>query len=181
MVTWLLSPRSINGRMLAGKEGGVGDGLWFLLVILLGVLPAQVVSVAMTWDRGILSLLIQMAQLFMGFAIGPLAVTLLLGLGLAVAARVKGRSASVDGLMAAASYLVIPVGLLALLGALWTQWIGVQRFLPGHLEAVAFVEGQVDLVVGLQVAGRAVPLRLLQDGLQERAAHTAALPARLNA
>ncbi len=130
LIAWLVTPRQMNRMLLRGDAGGVGDVLVFLFVVMLGTLPGAVASVVMAWDRGVLTMAIQLAQVYMNFVLGPLVASLGLGLVLAVLSRVRKRSWSIDGIMTAASYLIVPVGLLSLLGAVWTQWFGVQRVLP---------------------------------------------------
>ncbi len=117
----LVSPRRTFNLLLKEGQGGVGDVVWFMLLAMLGTQPLNSAKAFLGAGQGLLVPFSRIANMFFGFALGPLVSLFALGLVLAGVARIRGLKTSVDGLLTSVTYLWVPVGLLGMLGALLVE------------------------------------------------------------
>jgi len=128
----LVSPRKTFEQLLKGGQGGVGDIVWFMLLAMFGTQPLNSAKAFLGAGQGLLVPFTKIANMFFGFALGPLVVLFALGLLLAGVARIRGLKTSVDGLLTAMTYLWVPVGLLGMLGALLVE-LGLANIVLPHV------------------------------------------------
>jgi thiol-disulfide isomerase/thioredoxin len=125
----LWAPRRTFALLLHGEQGGVGDLAVYLLVAMIGSSPDQILRPFVNGQGGLVGGLLRLVSLWVSYSVGPLLVCAGLGLALAFAHRfVHKRELLFEALIPASTYLFVPVGLLALLGAMlralgWNAWV----------------------------------------------------------
>jgi cytochrome c biogenesis protein CcmG/thiol:disulfide interchange protein DsbE len=137
----LVAPRRGFAALLEQGRGGVGDVVLFMLLVMPAAQPAETAAAVARLPRGVLLPLNALAGQFVAFAVAPLALGLLFGVGLSLAVRLRGRRLGIDAAMTAGVYLWLPVGVLALLGAMLTELGWTCIWLP-QLPLDAFVRLQ---------------------------------------
>jgi thiol-disulfide isomerase/thioredoxin len=149
----LVAPRQSLSSLVHGGRGGVADVLGWMFLVMLGTQPADTAATVLGASRGILPAAARLVQQFvLGYALQPMVVCLAFGLALAGILRVRGRKVPIDGLLAASVYLWVPVGVLAILGALLLEVGWHQALLPHVPLAVFFQLEPAWWEVGLRLA-----------------------------
>jgi len=171
----LVTPRRSFGALLERGCGGVGDVVLFMLLVMPAAQPAEAAAAVAHFSRGLLLPLNALAGQFVAFAVAPLALGLLFGLGLTLAARLRGRRLGIDVAMTAGVYLWVPVGVLALLGAVLAELGWSCIWLP-HVPLDAFARTQPDWWSWLLRLGLSYGWSLALAGLLLRCALAAAGP-----
>jgi thiol-disulfide isomerase/thioredoxin len=133
----LLRPRVVFGRILNGQEGGIGDVLLLMALVMLGTAPLEV-GMALSSSGGAL---IQILSMYVRFCLLPLVVCVALGLALVGIERIRGRRAPMESVIAASAYLWIPVGLMGLLGAM-LRALGLDLWFLPHMPLGFFLKTQ---------------------------------------
>lgn len=135
----LVAPRRTMQALLAGGQGGIAEVLGWMFLVMLGTQPAETAGTILGASRGILPAAARLLQQFvLGYALLPLVVSLALGLLLAGLVRLRGQKVAIDGVLTAAVYLWVPVGVLAILGALLLEAGWRQALLP-HVPLQVFL------------------------------------------
>lgn len=114
----LWAPRRTLAQVIHQSQGGVLEVLAFMAVAWFATHPLEVGAILLSAPLGLGPLIAKLVNSFTDFVLGPLGATLAVGLLIAFGMRLLGRAIPIDGLIAAATYLWVPVGVLGMLGAL---------------------------------------------------------------
>ncbi len=134
----LVAPRSTLRGLIHRGQGGVSDVLGFMFLAMLGTLPVDTAIALISASRAVVLALSKLVGQFIHFSLFPLVVLLALGLVLAGVLRMLGSRAPIDGLLTAAVYLWVPVGVLGLLGALLAE-LGLALTVLPHVPLAVFL------------------------------------------
>jgi len=131
----LLRPRAVFERILHQREGGIGDVLLLMALVMLGTAPVEVAMV-LSSPGGIL---VKLLSIYVRFCLLPLVVSVALALVLVGMERFRGRKLPVESVIAAGVYLWIPVGMLGLLGAM-LRALGLDLWFLPHMPLGFFLK-----------------------------------------
>jgi thiol-disulfide isomerase/thioredoxin len=134
----LVAPRRTFRHILHGQEGGVGDILLLMFLVMLGTAPVESAAIVLGAERGLGSALARLLGMYVHFALTPLLVCVAVALVLVGAERLRGRRVSVEGAVSSCAYLWIPVGMLALLGSI-LRLLGLDLWLLPHVPLGFFI------------------------------------------
>ena len=136
----LVRPTQTFGCLFRGEQGGVLDVVSLMFVVMLITSPLELARAVGSGNA--LLFFSHLINHFVLFALWPLVVTLSIGLLLAGVERLKGNTQlSIDGLMTAASYLWVPVGLIGIAGALLWE-LGVELIILPHIPLALFLQNE---------------------------------------
>jgi len=171
----LVAPRRTLARLLGGERGGVGDMALFLLVVMIGSAPDQLLRLLGDGKSGLVGGILLLVSLWVAYSLGPLLISAGLGLVLAFAQRFVGkREVAPDALISTSTYLWVPVGLLSLLGA-QARALGWDAWMLPHAPWSSFLEGHPG---AWQIALKALGSYGWSAALAAELARTASAPPR---
>jgi thiol-disulfide isomerase/thioredoxin len=133
----LLGPKAVFERILHQREGGIGDVLLLMALVMLGTAPVEVAMV-LSSPSGIL---VKLLSIYVRFCLLPLVVCVALALVLVGAERFRGGRVPIESAMAASVYLWIPVGMLGLLGTM-LRALGLDLWFLPHMPLGFFLKAQ---------------------------------------
>jgi thiol-disulfide isomerase/thioredoxin len=138
----LLRPRIVFERIIHHREGGVGDVLLLMALVMLGTAPVEVAMVLSSTG----GVLVKLLSMYVRFCLLPLVVCVALALVLLGIERFRGRKLPFESVMAASAYLWIPVGMLGLLGSM-LRALGLDLWFLPHMPLGFFLNTQPSLGV----------------------------------
>jgi thiol-disulfide isomerase/thioredoxin len=124
----LLRPRTVFERILHQREGGIGDVLLLMALVMLGTAPVEVAMVVSSTS----GILVKLLSVYVRFCLLPLVVCVALALVLVGMERFRGNRVPIESMMAAGVYLWIPVGMLGLLGTM-LRALGLDLWFLPHM------------------------------------------------
>lgn len=133
----LLRPQTVFQRILHQREGGIADILLLMAVVMLGTAPVEVAMVLSSAS----GVLVKLLSVYVRFCLLPLVVSVALALVLVGMERFRGNRVAIESVMAASTYLWIPVGLMGLLGAM-LRALGLDLWFLPHMPLGFFLKTQ---------------------------------------
>jgi len=138
----LFRPQTVFERILHRHEGGIGDVLLLMVLVMLGTAPVEVAMV-LSSPSGIL---VKLLSIYVRFCLLPLVVSVALALVLVGMERFRGSKVPIESVMAAGVYLWIPVGMLGLLGAM-LRALGLDLWFLPHMPLGFFLKTQPSILM----------------------------------
>jgi thiol-disulfide isomerase/thioredoxin len=138
----LLRPQTVFQRILHQREGGIADILLLMAVVMLGTAPVEVAMVLSSTS----GVLVKLLSVYVRFCLLPLVVCVALALVLVGMERFRGNKVPIETVMAASTYLWIPVGMLGLLGTM-LRALGLDLWFLPHMPLGYFLKIQPSVLM----------------------------------